>query len=267
MVALPQRSEDGSTPPSLPMSKSHSLRSGFSHIRHRPSCCRATRIQYRQRVRVEARREHDSVNTNSQSRRDCALQPKVARMRYFGYAANEPSTTRWLRPLRRRQEERHNRVAVENVGWLITQGSAFAQPWALGRNPFGIQTRPKREGISLEKPSASFPGFDTALQCQPRGRLVSNVLLGLAVCAGSTRHWRVWLISLVTSRLSSALASGNLQEAHKRRHQTIFRLLLQRFGAMIGKRAKGRQPSPATLWRVTVESWLRCQGLIVIRKN
>jgi transposase InsO family protein len=53
----------------------------------------------------------------------------------------------------------------------------------------------------------------------------------------------------------------------KRQRQTIFRLLLQRFGAMIGKTANGHQPSPATLWRVTVESWLRCQGLIVIRQN
>jgi transposase InsO family protein len=53
----------------------------------------------------------------------------------------------------------------------------------------------------------------------------------------------------------------------KRQRQTTFRLLLQQFGAMIGKTAKGHQPSPATLWRVTVESWLRCQGLIVIRQN
>ncbi len=53
----------------------------------------------------------------------------------------------------------------------------------------------------------------------------------------------------------------------KPQRHTIFRLLLQRFGAMIEKTAKGHEPSPATLWRVTVESWLRCQGLIVIRQN
>ena len=53
----------------------------------------------------------------------------------------------------------------------------------------------------------------------------------------------------------------------KRQRQTIFRLLLQRFGAMIGKMANGHHSTPATLWRVTVESWLRCQGLIVIRQN
>ena len=53
----------------------------------------------------------------------------------------------------------------------------------------------------------------------------------------------------------------------KRQRQTIFRLLLQQFGAMIGKTTNGRHPAPATLWRVTGESWLRCQGLIVIRQN
>jgi transposase InsO family protein len=54
---------------------------------------------------------------------------------------------------------------------------------------------------------------------------------------------------------------------NRRQRQTIFRLLLQRFGAMIGNKTNGHQPRPATLWRVTVESWLRCQGLIVIRQN
>jgi transposase InsO family protein len=53
----------------------------------------------------------------------------------------------------------------------------------------------------------------------------------------------------------------------KRQRQTIFRLLLLRFGAMIGKTTNGRQPRPATLWRVTVEAWLRCQGLITVRQN
>ena len=53
----------------------------------------------------------------------------------------------------------------------------------------------------------------------------------------------------------------------KRQRQTIFRLLLDQFGQMIGKPTNGRQPRPATLWRVTVESWLRCQGLIAVRQN
>lgn len=53
----------------------------------------------------------------------------------------------------------------------------------------------------------------------------------------------------------------------QRQRKQIFRLLLQQFGAMIEKTVNGHQPSPATLWRVTVESWLRCQGLIVVHHN
>lgn len=52
-----------------------------------------------------------------------------------------------------------------------------------------------------------------------------------------------------------------------RQRQTIFRLLLHQFGQIVGSRAKDRHHSPATLWRVTVESWLRCQGLIAVRQN
>jgi transposase InsO family protein len=50
----------------------------------------------------------------------------------------------------------------------------------------------------------------------------------------------------------------------KRQRPAIFRLLLRQFGAMIGKTVNEHQPRPATLWRVTVEAWLRCQGLIVV---
>jgi len=53
----------------------------------------------------------------------------------------------------------------------------------------------------------------------------------------------------------------------KKQRPTIFRLLLGQFGAMIGKTMKGRHLKPATVWRVTVEAWLRCQGLIAIRQN
>jgi hypothetical protein len=54
---------------------------------------------------------------------------------------------------------------------------------------------------------------------------------------------------------------------NKRQRKAIFRLLLHQFGAMIGKPTNGTHPSAATLWRVTVESWLRCQGLIAVRQN
>src|SRR5690348_9381239 len=53
----------------------------------------------------------------------------------------------------------------------------------------------------------------------------------------------------------------------KAQRKIIFRLLLRHFGAMIEKAANGRHPNTATLWRVTVESWLRRQGLISIRQN
>ena len=36
---------------------------------------------------------------------------------------------------------------------------------------------------------------------------------------------------------------------------------------MLGKLTNGAHPRPATLWRVTVEAWLRCQGLIPVRQN
>jgi transposase InsO family protein len=54
---------------------------------------------------------------------------------------------------------------------------------------------------------------------------------------------------------------------NRRQRKTIFGLLLQRFGAMLEKTANDPHPRPATLWRVTVESWLRCQELIVVRQN
>ena len=49
--------------------------------------------------------------------------------------------------------------------------------------------------------------------------------------------------------------------------RTIFRLLLQEFGQMIGTMPEENRHSPATLWRVTVENWLRRQSLIEVRHN
>jgi hypothetical protein len=53
----------------------------------------------------------------------------------------------------------------------------------------------------------------------------------------------------------------------KTQRQTIFRLRLAQFGATIGKTMNGRHLKPATVWRITVEAWLRCQGLITIRQK
>jgi len=52
-----------------------------------------------------------------------------------------------------------------------------------------------------------------------------------------------------------------------RQRQIIFRLLLADFGRMIGTMPKDDHRKLATLWRVTVESWLRRQGLIAVRQN
>jgi hypothetical protein len=52
-----------------------------------------------------------------------------------------------------------------------------------------------------------------------------------------------------------------------RQRQTIFRLLLAEFGRMIGTVPKEDHRKLATLWRVTVQSWLRRQGLISVRQN
>src|ERR1017187_612910 len=53
----------------------------------------------------------------------------------------------------------------------------------------------------------------------------------------------------------------------KRQRHTIFQLMFQHFRQMIGITTHGHHPRPATLWRLTVESWLRCPGLILIRQN
>jgi hypothetical protein len=70
-------------------------------------------------------------------------------------------------------------------------------------------------------------------------------------------------------RTACAVFHDDAQRRHwsKRQRQTIFRLLLQQFGAMIGKTMNGHHLTPATAWRITVESWLRCQGLIAVRQN
>jgi transposase InsO family protein len=53
----------------------------------------------------------------------------------------------------------------------------------------------------------------------------------------------------------------------RRQRQTIFRLLLQKFGQTIGSMPQDDHHTHAAAWRLTVESWLRCQGLIVVRQN
>src|SRR5580700_9453773 len=97
--------------------------------------------------------------------------PRLASQRaYPGNAAHKPSTTTWLRPRHRRNEECHNRVAVENVCWLTTQGSAFAQPWALGRNLFGI---PRAEAQAWPILALRTNLVPTKIRTQPQGRTMN----------------------------------------------------------------------------------------------
>lgn len=54
----------------------------------------------------------------------------------------------------------------------------------------------------------------------------------------------------------------------QRERHTIFRLLRQKFGEIIGDMPKDDHPlRHASAWRVTVEHWLRCQNLIAVRQN
>jgi transposase InsO family protein len=54
---------------------------------------------------------------------------------------------------------------------------------------------------------------------------------------------------------------------NRRQRSAIFRLLLRRFGQRLGTMTKGNRHALATTWRLTVESWLRCQGLISLRQK
>ncbi len=65
----------------------------------------------------------------------------------------------------------------------------------------------------------------------------------------------------------SVAAQGEVSIPSPLSFQTIFRLLLQRFGAILEKTTNGHHYQPRHLRRVTVETWLRCQGLISVPQN
>ena len=110
--------------------------------------------------------------------------------------------------------------------------------------------------------------FKAALQSrlQPEAKPCLELALAAEVTAHELNHRPRRCLK---GRTACAVFHDDAQRLrwNRRQRQTIFRLLLQRFGEMIGKTAKGHHPGPATLWRVTVESWLRCQGLIAVRQN
>ena len=53
----------------------------------------------------------------------------------------------------------------------------------------------------------------------------------------------------------------------RRQREQILRLLLNAYRNRLAKMSNPTQPQCATLWRRTVESWLRCQGLIKVGPN
>jgi hypothetical protein len=71
----------------------------------------------------------------------------------------------------------------------------------------------------------------------------------------------------VLSLACASLGHSRCRWRGTRAGHPIFRLLLHQFGVMSGKLPLGDRRAPATLWRVTGESWLRCQNLIAVRRN
>jgi hypothetical protein len=53
----------------------------------------------------------------------------------------------------------------------------------------------------------------------------------------------------------------------RRQRESIFRLRLQNFGQKLASMANVSHRSAATAWRQTLETWLRCQGLITVRQD
>jgi hypothetical protein len=49
--------------------------------------------------------------------------------------------------------------------------------------------------------------------------------------------------------------------------EIIFRLLSQHFALMIISTVKEHHPRAANLWRLTLETWFRHQGLMFFRQN
>jgi transposase InsO family protein len=113
----------------------------------------------------------------------------------------------------------------------------------------------------------SIRDLKTALdQRQPSTTTPQHLTLAIEVTTHDLNHRPRRCLK---GRTACAVFHDESEQKHwdKRQRKEIFRLLLQRFGAMIGNTANGHHPRPATLWRVSVESWLRCQNLIVVRKN
>jgi|SRR5690348_4902248 len=109
--------------------------------------------------------------------------------------------------------------------------------------------------------------FKTALDSRLQNEVQTSALaLAAEVTAQDLNHRRRRCLK---GRTACAAFHDQAQRLRWTRPQrkTIFGLLLQRFGAMLETSIDNHHHRPATLWRVTVESWLRCQGLINVRQN
>jgi hypothetical protein len=101
---------------------------------------------------------------------------------------------------------------------------------------------------------------------QTTGRIPKDFALTVEVTAHDLNHRSRRCLKGRTACAVFYDAAQHLRWS-KRQRQIIFRLLLCQFGAIVGKMTNGTHLQPATAWRVTVEAWLRCQGLIAVRQN
>ena len=100
----------------------------------------------------------------------------------------------------------------------------------------------------------------------PKSTVTSDFTLSVELTAHELNHQPRRCLNGRTACAVFHDAAQHLRFTQRQR-QTIFRLLLHQFGQIVGSMAKDDHRSPATLWRVTVEAWLRCQGLIAVRQN
>ena len=143
-------------------------------------------------------------------------------------------------------------------------------------NPHAVAAVLIRFGVLPRNNPPHFPRYNggleksirdckTALALRP-GQAASE----LAPLAEPTAHERN---HRPRRRLQGRAACAVFDDAAQRRRWTqprrheIFRWRRRQFGAMIGKMVNGNHPRPATLGRVTVAAWLRCQALSHVRPN
>jgi transposase InsO family protein len=130
--------------------------------------------------------------------------------------------------------------------------------------PLNNPPRFPRYNGGIEK---SIRDFKAALDCRLQKEVQPSALaLAAEVTAHELNHRPRRCLK---GRTACAAFHDPAQRLRWTRHQrkTIFGLLLQRFGAMLETSTDKHHLKPATAWRVTVETWLRCQNLISVRQN